>query len=70
MKESPPRSTEIRRIPPSDEQLEIHNGHKRIVSTIISKRYLTEVDLLRLQKALLMCRMAANSTYLVSIQSR
>lgn len=61
----PPRTTEIRRIPPTDEQLELHNGHRRIVSTIISKKYISEMDLLRLQKALLMCRMAANSTFLV-----
>jgi len=68
IKELPPRSTEIRRIPPTDEQLEIHNGHRRTISTILSKRYLTEMDLLRLQKALLMCRMAANSTFLVDKQ--
>jgi len=65
LKELPPRSTEIRRIPPTEEQLEIHNGHKRIVSTIVSKKYISEMDLLRLQKALLMCRMSANSTFLV-----
>jgi superfamily II DNA or RNA helicase len=65
IKELPSRTTEIRRIPPTDEQLELHNGHKRIVSTIISKKYISEMDLLRLQKALLMCRMAANSTFLV-----
>ena len=65
IKELPPRTTEIMRIPPTDEQLELHNGHKRIVSTIISKKYISEMDLLRLQKALLMCRMAANSTFLV-----
>jgi len=61
----PPRTTEIRRIPPTDEQLELHNGHRRIVSSIISKKYISEMDLLRLQKALLMCRMTANSTFLV-----
>jgi len=61
----PPRSTEIIRIPPSEEQLEIHNGHQRIIQTIINKKFLTEMDILRLQKALLMCRMAANSTFLV-----
>ena len=61
----PPRTTEIRTIPPTEEQLELHNGHKRIVSTILSKKYISEMDLLRLQKALLMCRMAANSTFLV-----
>ena len=32
---------------------------------IVPKTYITEMDLLRLQKALLMCRMAANSTFLV-----
>ena len=65
MAELPPRTTEIRRIPPTEEQLDIHNSHMRIVQTIISKRYISEMDLLRLQKALLICRMAANSTYLV-----
>jgi len=65
LSELPPRTTEIRRIPPTDEQLTIHRGHSRIVQTIISKRYISEMDLLRLQKALLMCRMAANSTFLV-----
>ncbi|MFO8084778.1 MAG: DEAD/DEAH box helicase [Desulfobacterales bacterium] len=68
LEELPPRSTEIMRIPPTDEQLEIHNGHKRIVQTIITKKYLTEMDILRLQKALLMCRMSANSTFLVDKQ--
>lgn len=66
MSELPPRSTEIRRIPPTEEQLELHNTHLRIVQRIICKKYLSEMDLLRLQKALLICRMAANSTYLVN----
>ncbi len=65
MKELPPRSTEIRRIPPTEEQLDIHNQYKRIISQIISKKYISEMDLIRLQKALLICRMAANSTFLV-----
>ena len=68
LKDLPPRSTEIRRIPPTDEQITIHNGYRRIVQTIITKRYISEMDLLRLQKALLMCRMAANSTFLVDKQ--
>ena len=67
--ELPPRTTEIRRIPPTQEQLDIHKGHKKIVQTIISKRYISEMDLLRLQKALLMCRMVANSTFLVDKQA-
>jgi len=35
------------------------------VSMIARKPYISEMDLLRLQKALLMCRMSANSTFLV-----
>jgi SNF2 family DNA or RNA helicase len=65
MSELPPRTTEIRRIPPTGEQLDFHNGQMRIIRTIISKKYISEMDLLRLQKALLMCRMVANSTFLV-----
>ena len=68
MKELPARSTELRRIPPTEEQLAVHNQHKRIIRRIISKSYITEMDLLRLQKALLICRMAANSTFLVDKQ--
>lgn len=68
LKELPPRSTEIRRIPPTEEQLDIHNQHKRTISQILSKKYISEMDLLRLQKALLICRMAANSTFLVDKQ--
>ena len=65
MSELPPRATEIRRIPPTDEQLVLHNAQMRTIKTIISKKYISEMDLLRLQKALLICRMAANSTFLV-----
>ena len=38
-------------------------------SMIARKPYISEMDLLRLQKALLMCRMAANSTFLVDKQA-
>jgi len=65
MAELPPRTTEIRRIPPTAEQIDIHNGQMRVIQIILSKRYISEMDLLRLQKALLLCRMAANSTFLV-----
>jgi SNF2 family DNA or RNA helicase len=60
----PPRTVEIVRIAPTDEQLTIHEGHMRIVATIVGKKYISEMDLLRLQKALLMCRMVADSTFL------
>ena len=68
MKQLPPRTTEIVRIPPTDEQLEVHAAHAQTVQTIINKKYLTEMDVLRLQKALLMCRMVANSTFLITKQ--
>ncbi len=65
LSELPPRSTEIVRVVPTDEQMELHSTHLRIVSTIVRKPYISEMDLLRLRKALLMCRMAADSTFLV-----
>ncbi|HZR20390.1 MAG TPA: DEAD/DEAH box helicase [Verrucomicrobiae bacterium] len=65
MQQLPPRTTEMIRIPPTDEQLEIHRTHMQIVSTIVGKKFISEMDLLRLRKALLMCRMAANGTGLV-----
>ena len=65
MKDLPPRTTEIVRIPPTAEQLEIELAQMRVVSSIVSKKYISEMDLLRLQKALLLARMNANSTCLV-----
>jgi ERCC4-related helicase len=65
LQQLPPRTTEIIRISPTDEQIELHAAHMRTVSMITRKPYLTEMDLLRLQKALLMCRMAADGTFLV-----
>ncbi len=69
MKELPPRTTQIVRIPPTDEQLDLHGSHLRIVSSVTRKAYISEMDLLRLQKALLMCRMSANSTFLLDKQT-
>ncbi len=64
--ELPPRTVEIVRITPTQEQLVVHNSHMQVIASITRKKFLTEMDLLRLQKALLMCRMAANSTYLLN----
>ncbi len=64
----PERTTEIVRIPPTDEQKELHDAHMRTVAQIVAKKYLTEMDLVRLRIELLMCRMAANGTFLVSKQ--
>jgi len=65
VKELPPRTTEVIRIAPTDEQVEVQKAHRHIIQTVINKKYLSEMDLLRLQKALLMCRMCADSTFLV-----
>jgi hypothetical protein len=64
----PPRTVEIVRILPTDEQKTLHDAHMRTVAQIVRKHYLTEMDLLRLRMALLMCRMAADSTFLVDKQ--
>lgn len=65
----PPRSTELVRIPVTEEQLVMHSAHMTIVHQITSKKFLTQMDLLRLQKALLMARMTADSTFLVDKQA-
>jgi SNF2 family DNA or RNA helicase len=61
----PERTDEVLRVPPSQEQLAIHEASSRVVLSIIHKPHLTEMDLLRLQKAMLICRMVADSTTLV-----
>lgn len=66
--EVPSRSTEIVRIPPTDEQLELHVANMRVVSSIIRKSYISEMDLLRLRRALMAARMSADSTFLVDKQ--
>jgi len=65
MQELPERMTEILRIAPTDEQCELHRAHMRVIQSIVNKPYLTEMDVLRLRKALLMARLAANSSFLV-----
>ena len=65
LRDLPPRTTEIVRIPPTDEQLDIDGAQMQVVSTIVRKKFISEMDLLRLQKALLLARMNADSTYLV-----
>ena len=65
LRDLPPRTTEVIRIPPTDEQEGYCKEQMRVVSSIVGKKYINEMDLLRLQKALLMARMAADSTFLV-----
>ncbi len=64
----PERTTEIVRIEPTDQQLAIHATQMKIVASIVRKSFISEMDLLRLRQALLMCRMAANSTFLCNKQ--
>ena len=68
LKQLPERTTEIVRIAPTGEQAAIHDGNMQIVAQIVRKPYISEMDLLRLRQALLMCRMAADSTYLCNKQ--
>ncbi len=64
----PDRTTEVVRIEPTEEQMEIHAAQMKIVASIVRKPFISEMDLLRLRQSLLMCRMAANSTYLCNKQ--
>jgi superfamily II DNA or RNA helicase len=66
MSQLPPRTTEIRRIAPTDEQLGIDGAQSMVIAEIVNKPYLNEMDLLRLRKALLLARMNADSTVLVN----
>ncbi|MCA8995390.1 MAG: DEAD/DEAH box helicase [Planctomycetaceae bacterium] len=70
MQQLPDRTDTIVRIRPTAEQMDLHSGHMRTVSSITRKRYLTEMDLLRLQKALMMCRMSADATILVDKEGK
>jgi len=65
MKQLPPRTDEIIRIAPTEEQYDINRAQRIIIQSIVNKPYISEMDFLRLQKALLVCRMAADSTFLV-----
>ncbi|MEX2175152.1 MAG: DEAD/DEAH box helicase [Pirellulaceae bacterium] len=62
----PPRTIEYVRIPPTAEQLELHATNMRVVASVVRKAFISEMDLLRLRQALLMCRMAADSSVLVT----
>ncbi|HND54979.1 MAG TPA: DEAD/DEAH box helicase, partial [Pirellulaceae bacterium] len=69
MSDLPERTDQLVRIPATAEQSEIHNANMRMVRALLKKPYLNEMDLLRLRKLLLMCRMSADSTTLVDKQT-
>ncbi len=65
MQQLPERTTEIVRIRPTEEQQRMSDEYVARAKQIAAKKFLTEMDLLRLQKFLLMARMACDSTFLV-----
>ncbi len=67
-KQLPERTDEIVRIRPTAEQLAMSNDNLTAAARIAAKKFLTEMDILRLQKALLLARMAANSSFLIDKQ--
>lgn len=68
LQQLPERTTEVIRIPASEEQAELSWENVKRAGHIASKRFLTEMDLIRIQQHLLVARMAANSTFLVNKQ--
>ncbi len=68
MKDLPPRNTQIIHIPPTEEQRALHLANARIIASITRKAFISEMDLLKLRQAMMMCRMVADSTYLVDKQ--
>lgn len=66
LQQLPERTTEIVRIPASDEQRNISYENVCRAAQIAAKRFLTEMDLLRIQQHLLTARLAADSTFLVN----
>jgi SNF2 family DNA or RNA helicase len=68
LEDLPPRSTEVLRIAPTDAQVVMHGSHMQVAMAVARKRFISEMDLLRLRKALLMCRMTADATALVDKQ--
>lgn len=68
MQELPERTTEIVRIRPTEEQFTFSQEYEKKAARIAAKKYITEMDLLRLQKYLLLARMSCDSTFLVDKQ--
>lgn len=64
-KELPERIDQIVRVTPTEEQLSIHHAQMQTVAQITGKKFLTEMDLMRLRRALAFARMSCDSTYLI-----
>ncbi len=68
LQQLPERTTHTVRIPPTEEQQRLSDQYTAQAARIAAKAFLTEMDMLRLQKALLFARMACDSTFLVDKQ--
>ena len=64
----PPITEQTRLIPATEEQLSIDTSCRRTMQTIIGKSHISEMDLLRLRKAMTSSRMAADSPALADAQ--
>ncbi len=64
-KQLPDRTDEVIRCEATAEQKEVHDANMQTVAQIAAKKFMTEMDRLRMQKCLLMARMACDSTYLI-----
>ncbi len=53
----------------TDRQLQIHNGYLSSLLPLLNKKYLTPMDIRRMQELLLKMRMVCNSTYLIDRQT-
>ncbi len=62
--ELPERTTDIIRIRPTEEQHRLSEASVALAAQIAAKKFISEMDLLMIQKHLLSARMAANSTFL------
>lgn len=65
----PERTDQVIRCEATEEQLAIHDNAMATVAQIAGKKYMTEMDRLRMQKCLLLARMACNSSYLCDQES-
>ncbi len=68
LQQLPERTTHTVRIPPTEEQKQLSDEFSSIAARIAAKPFLTEMDMLRLQKALLQARMSCDSTFLIDKQ--
>ena len=69
LQELPQRTTEVVRIRPTEEQYIMSDEYCRRAAQVAAKKFITEMDLIRIQKYLLCARMACDSTFLVNKES-